>query len=243
MGWDDSEQRRRSIELHREGVLEAGQFTERLHLRNRRGEFADMPGGRVKSVLQKQTVHSSQHPIAGRPRWQFTDNRGVKKTGTLEKVVDRGGSDLTYFFRGDDDVLSVVGGPHVVRTKAGPLRSASGGLVPGGPHTAQSRRTPMIDASRERRQPGAGGVAPDADALRSMPLHQIAGIVQRDWKKPYFGAVPYLQALGSLSSHNDSYGQDSGRSIVAYFLSNATTWRGPVAKAVKAELKRRTGRR
>ena len=33
---------------------------------------------------------------------------------------------------------------------------------------------------------------------------------------------------------------DSGRSIVRYFLGNAGTWRGDVAKAIKAELKRRT---
>ena len=33
---------------------------------------------------------------------------------------------------------------------------------------------------------------------------------------------------------------DSGRSIVRYFLGNAGAWRGDVAKAIKAELKRRT---
>jgi hypothetical protein len=29
---------------------------------------------------------------------------------------------------------------------------------------------------------------------------------------------------------------DSGRSIVAYFLSNASTWRGETAKRIKLEL-------
>lgn len=69
------------------------------------------------------------------------------------------------------------------------------------------------------------------------PLHEIATEIRRDWKKVYFGAVPYLNALGALDSIGDSYGCDSGRSIVAYFLANAQTWRGETAKRIKAELK------
>lgn len=69
------------------------------------------------------------------------------------------------------------------------------------------------------------------------PLHVIALEITQDWKKPYFGAVPYLEALEAIDSITASYGEDSARSIVAYFLSNATTWRGETAKRVKAELK------
>ena len=60
----------------------------------------------------------------------------------------------------------------------------------------------------------------------------------KDWKQPYFGAVPYLQAMHSLETLNDYYGVDDARSIINRFLSNAATWRGPVAREVKAELKR-----
>lgn len=67
----------------------------------------------------------------------------------------------------------------------------------------------------------------------------IANIIYRHWKKPYFGAVPYMQAMRQMHSVSDNYGLDRGTSIVAYFLSNASTWRGPVAKAVKAELNKR----
>jgi hypothetical protein len=70
----------------------------------------------------------------------------------------------------------------------------------------------------------------------SRSISQIAAEISRDWKKVYFGAVPYLQAMYSLDSINDKYGMDSGRSIVAYFLSNASTWRGPKAKEIKKEL-------
>jgi hypothetical protein len=74
---------------------------------------------------------------------------------------------------------------------------------------------------------------------KDMPLSSIAAIVKQDWAKIYFGAVPYLDAMATMNSVNDAYGCDSGKSIVAYFLSNARTWKGDVAKAVKAELNRR----
>lgn len=69
------------------------------------------------------------------------------------------------------------------------------------------------------------------------PLYDIAYDIKRDWKKPYFGAVPYLDAMLQLESINDKFYEDSAKSIVLYFLSNASTWRGETAKRVKAELK------
>lgn len=69
------------------------------------------------------------------------------------------------------------------------------------------------------------------------PIYVIAEVIKRDWKKVYFGAVPYLEAMESLQNAQDSYGMDSAKDIVTYFLVNATTWRGETARAVKAELK------
>lgn len=68
-------------------------------------------------------------------------------------------------------------------------------------------------------------------------IHDIRAEIMKDWKKPYFGAVPYLDAMYSLYSIEDDYGFDSGRSIVIYFLANANTWRGETARRIKAELK------
>lgn len=68
-------------------------------------------------------------------------------------------------------------------------------------------------------------------------IAEIALMVRKDWKNVYFGAVPYLDAMGSLNSVNDNFYEDSASSIINYFLSNATTWRGEVARAVKAKLK------
>jgi len=68
-------------------------------------------------------------------------------------------------------------------------------------------------------------------------LHEIASEVRKDWFPVNFAAKPYLSAMAGLSDINDNYGCDSGKSVVAYFLSNATSWRGETAKRVKAELK------
>lgn len=68
------------------------------------------------------------------------------------------------------------------------------------------------------------------------PIYVIAEEISKDWKNVYFGAVPYLDAMLELDSITDTYGSDSGKSIVAYFLSNAQNWRGETAKRVKKEL-------
>jgi len=69
------------------------------------------------------------------------------------------------------------------------------------------------------------------------PLHTIARDIRDDWVNPYFGAIPYLSAMLSLDTIGDKFGHDDARSIVLYFLSNAGRWKGPVAQAVKLELR------
>lgn len=68
------------------------------------------------------------------------------------------------------------------------------------------------------------------------PLYEIAQEIRQDWHPVYFGAVPYLNAMESLQSVEQAYGYDTGDSIVRYFLSNARTWKGEVARRVKKEL-------
>lgn len=72
---------------------------------------------------------------------------------------------------------------------------------------------------------------------QTRPLYEIAKEIRKDWQKVYFGAVPYLDAMSTLNKVTDNYFQDSGKSIVLYFLANASTWRGDTAKRIKAELK------
>lgn len=73
------------------------------------------------------------------------------------------------------------------------------------------------------------------------PLYIIADEIKASWKKPYFGAVDYLNAMRYLNSVDDTYGADSAKSIVLYFLSNASTWRGEDARRIKRELKDMVG--
>ncbi len=69
------------------------------------------------------------------------------------------------------------------------------------------------------------------------PLYQIAQDIRKDWQKVYFGAVPYLEALESLNKITDMYICETGKSMVLYFLANATTWKGETARTIKAVLK------
>ena len=68
------------------------------------------------------------------------------------------------------------------------------------------------------------------------PIHVIAKEIKSDWKKINYAAVPYLDAMYDIDSINEKYGDDSAKSIVTYFLCNATTWRGDKAREIKKEL-------
>lgn len=68
-------------------------------------------------------------------------------------------------------------------------------------------------------------------------LWEIAREIRADWKRPYFGAVPYLDSMDGLRGINQRFGQEDGYSVVRYFLVNAATWRGETARRVKAELR------
>ena len=76
------------------------------------------------------------------------------------------------------------------------------------------------------------------DTIKLRPISSIAYEIKKDWgNKTNFTARPYLSAMLGLNSLSDSYGFDSGRSIVLYFLGNASGFRGEKAKQLKAELK------
>jgi len=68
-------------------------------------------------------------------------------------------------------------------------------------------------------------------------LRQIASDIDSTWSNVNYSARPYLNAMYSCNGIDDMYGMDSAKSIVLYFLSNASAWRGADAKRIKAELK------
>lgn len=82
--------------------------------------------------------------------------------------------------------------------------------------------------------------------LKTMTLTEITEVIVADWTSGpapglpvWFGARPYLEAMGHLTDMDDMYGADSAKTVVLYFLSNSAQWKGETARAVKAELRRR----
>ena len=79
--------------------------------------------------------------------------------------------------------------------------------------------------------------------MEARSLSVIARDIRQHWVKKdgtpnvNYAAEPYLQAMAMLHSVNDMYGFDSAKSIVLYFLGNASSFRGDDAKRIKAELK------
>lgn len=71
----------------------------------------------------------------------------------------------------------------------------------------------------------------------SRTLSSIAREIRLSWKNVNYAAKPYLEAMASLNSVQDNYYYDTGDSVVRYFLSNATSWKGDDARRIKAELK------
>ena len=80
---------------------------------------------------------------------------------------------------------------------------------------------------------------PTAESLKTMTLPQIAREIRTYWSVINYAAQPYLAAMACISTVDDNYGCDSGRSIVAYALNNMQSFRGEIAKLIKAELRRR----
>ena len=76
--------------------------------------------------------------------------------------------------------------------------------------------------------------------MSNRTFKEIAKEIKADWKNPYFGAEPYLQAMLSIDSSDPdtAYYADDAKTVVIYFLANAQTWRGEVARRVKVELKK-----
>lgn len=79
------------------------------------------------------------------------------------------------------------------------------------------------------------------ESTEPRPLYEIAKDIRANWPKPYFGAEPYIRAMEGLDRITENYGYDSAKSIVRYFLGNATYWRGEHARRIKDELKQLLG--
>jgi hypothetical protein len=77
----------------------------------------------------------------------------------------------------------------------------------------------------------------DQDTTGQRRLSVIASEIRSDWDTMSPHAKPYVDAMACLNDMNDSFGVEGADSIVRYFLVNAQTWKGAVARSVKAELR------
>ena len=68
-------------------------------------------------------------------------------------------------------------------------------------------------------------------------IRTIAAEIQKTWSKVSPYAEPYLEAMLTLDTIEDNYFFDDGKSIVLYFLANASGWRGEDARIIKKELR------
>jgi hypothetical protein len=68
-------------------------------------------------------------------------------------------------------------------------------------------------------------------------VSEIAHAIAKDWTNVSPYAKDYLEAMKSISSVEDNYYADSAKSVILYFLANASTYRGENARSYKALLK------
>lgn len=96
----------------------------------------------------------------------------------------------------------------------------------------------MLNETGEVEEPAVAVEEEPVPGLQDMSLSEIAAVIRHDWgSRADYSARPYITAMFSLDKITDSYGMDNGHSIVAYFLNNASKWRGEKARAVKSRLR------
>jgi len=68
-------------------------------------------------------------------------------------------------------------------------------------------------------------------------VSEIAHAIAKDWTNisPY--AADYLNAMKEIQDIEGAYYADSAKSVVLYFLANASSYRGENARSYKALLK------
>ena len=68
-------------------------------------------------------------------------------------------------------------------------------------------------------------------------VSEIAHAIAKDWTNVSPYAADYLNAMKEIRSVDDNYYADSAKSVILYFLANASSYRGDNARAYKALLK------
>ena len=171
------------------------------------------------------------------------DMDDLKKYNRKKKVSDEELQKLYDDYQSDDGTISDLAADTIENTFYNEI--------------VDDRYDTMLEQSRSRYDyydrdedgfASSSTTKPSVDAetqknIERASLGQLAEMIQDDLddqgKKLFYGAVPYIDALSTMNSMDDRYGVESAQSIVAYTLSNLSTYRGAKARAIKAELKKR----
>jgi hypothetical protein len=68
-------------------------------------------------------------------------------------------------------------------------------------------------------------------------VSEIAHAIAKDWTNVSPYAADYLNAMKEIRNVDDNYYADSAKSVILYFLANASSYRGENARSYKALLK------
>lgn len=68
-------------------------------------------------------------------------------------------------------------------------------------------------------------------------VSEIAYAISKDWQNISLYAKDYLNAMKEITDIDGAYYADSAKSVVMYFLANASSYRGENARTYKALLK------
>jgi hypothetical protein len=84
---------------------------------------------------------------------------------------------------------------------------------------------------------------PSANDLSRADLQHLVSVIYADWANIGPAAHAYLHAVDVSNCHDldDRVGDETADIQMRYFLAHAAGWRGPTARAVKAELRQRLG--
>jgi len=161
----------------------------------------------------------------------FIKNRLTKKDreliGKISTVVNSIGNNISSTIKSDLEVMTKAEAPAPIQSKSNEEKPKVEGKV--NERLKNKLRKKIKEIIRTQM------LTPKL--TKETPLYDIAALIRKDWKNVYLGAKPYLDAMSKLTNISDRHGADDAKTIVLYFLSNASAWRGDTAKAVKAHLK------
>lgn len=207
-------------------------------LDRRVGLGAQFAAGEVRSKGPDGNTYEWRKDVGSRTLYY----RPEGKSRWLRAAVNIASPDAALRFIRDDAAMG--SGVHEILKHAQHDQSSHGNWASGGgggaKDSGQLSWSEIIDNERKRDSELGRGDSAAANTTKSghRPLDVIAREIRRDWgSKVNYAAKPYLDAMRSLNDITDNYMFDSASSVVAYFLSNASSWRGDKAREIKAELR------